>query len=402
MLDKIKNKSLLKTEYFVNGVWKKTEKYFIVTNPSNGKEIAKVSYCLEKQTKQAILSAKESFETWKNTLARYRSELLMKWYHSILENQTDLATILTTEQGKPLAEAKGEVLYAANFIRWFAEESVRAYGDLIPTHNLNSRILVHKKPVGVVGIITPWNFPLAMITRKIGAALGAGCTSVIKPSELTPLSAIALVSLAEQAGFPNGCINLVFGDPVEIGETLTDSKDVHKISFTGSTKVGKILMKQSSGTVKRLSLELGGNAPFIVFEDADLDVAVNAVIATKFRNTGQTCVCANRIFIQENILETFVQKLKTKLEALKAADGFEKGANQGPLINESAVKKVELHIQDALQKGAKLVLGGKRKKGLFFEPTILIHVSLDALVNNEETFGPVAPIFFFSNRERSD
>ena len=400
MLSQVTNGSLLRKAAFINGQWIEAySQQFAVTNPSTGEEIAQLPLCQAEETNTAIAAASQAFSSWKRKTARARSDLLMKWFQLVLDNQKDLARIMTTEQGKPFAEAMGEVAYAANFIRWFAEEGVRAYGDLIPSHNGTSRIVVNKQPVGVVGIITPWNFPLAMITRKIAPALATGCTCVIKPSEYTPLSAIALIELAQQAGIEDGVLNLVFGDAEAIGGAMTASKDVRKISFTGSTRVGKILMEQSANTVKRLSLELGGNAPFIVLDDADLDLAIEGLMASKFRNTGQTCVCANRIYVHQDIKTAFIEKLKVAVSQLQVSDGFEEGASQGPLINEAARDKVERHIEDAVSKGAQIELGGKRhaKGGLFFEPTILSNVSTDALINQEETFGPLAPVITFSS-----
>ena len=395
----VRQKSLLRNRMFINGEWLASDATFPVINPSTNEEIAQVAKSNLDRVEQAIEAASSAFVTWQKMPARARSDILMKWYELILANQKDLAIIMTTEQGKPLTEALAETIYAAKFVRWFAEEGVRTYGDLIPSHSESARIVVNKKPIGVVGVITPWNFPLAMITRKVAPALAAGCTCVIKPSEITPLSAIAVVELAQKAGIPNGVINLVFGDYVAIGSALTASDKVRKISFTGSTRVGKILMQQSAATVKRLSLELGGNAPFIVFEDADIDLAVEGVMASKFRNTGQTCVCANRIFVHKSIEKHFLEALKIKVEKLQVSDGFEEGATQGPLINQAALDKVERHIKDAVDKGAIIESGGKRhdRGGLFFQPTVLSGVSQDAQINSEETFGPVAPISSFTS-----
>ncbi len=397
MLSNIQNTSLLPNKCYINGEWLSSEKTFTVTNPATLDIIASIPSCSASDTEKAINDANVAFATWRSHTARTRSDFLMRWYQLILDNADDLATIMTTEQGKPLTEAKGEITYAANFLRWFAEEGVRAYGDLIPTHNVNARILVNKKPIGVVGIITPWNFPVAMITRKIAPALAAGCTCVIKPSSLTPLSAIAIVKLAEDAGIPKGVINIVCGDSSVISNVMTKSDIVRKISFTGSTKVGQLLMEKSAPTLKKLSLELGGNAPFIVFSDANLDTAVDAAMICKFRNTGQTCVCANRFYVHEDVAEVFAQKLSQKVKKLHTSNGFEEGATQGPLISQNALEKVEEHISDAVAKGAEIIVGGKRHHNgkLFFEPTILKNVSADALINNEETFGPVAPIITF-------
>lgn len=400
----IKNNQLLKSACFIDGKWiDKTESTFAVEDPFDGEVIARLPYCLEKETQSSIQSAHTALTSWKQTTAKHRAGLLMKWSELIKTNQKDLALIMTQEQGKPLQEAMGEVLYAASFVDWFAEESRRSYGDIIPANHPEQRIMVLKQPIGVVGIITPWNFPLAMITRKLAPALAAGCTAIIKPSEITPLSAIALCALAEKVGFPPGVINLVFGDASAIGKTLTGSTMVRKMSFTGSTRVGKILMEQSAVTVKKVSMELGGNAPFIVFEDADLDTAVEAAMVCKFRNTGQTCVCANRIYVQTGIYDSFLEKFKSRVGALKMGRGISAEVTQGPLINKSAKVKVEQHFQDALSRGARVVYGGELatehitngKENTFFTPTILEGVSHDALMCNEETFGPLVAISVF-------
>lgn len=329
--------------------------------------------------------------------------MLRKWFNLIVENQEDLAVILSTEQGKPLTESRGEILYGASFIEWFAEEAKRTYGDVIPHDKQGRRLVVIKQPVGVVAAITPWNFPNAMITRKVGPALAAGCTVIIKPASETPLSALALVALAEKAGIPKGVVNVVTGSSREIGGVLTTHQAVKKVSFTGSTQVGKLLMEQCSSTMKKVSMELGGNAPFIVFEDADLDKAVEGAIASKFRNSGQTCVCTNRILVQENIHDAFVEKLSKAVQALKVAPAFEAGAEQGPLINEKSVEKIEEHIADAVAKGAKVVVGGKRHAlgQTFFEPTLLADVTPDMLVAKDETFAPLAPVFKFNTDEEA-
>ena len=401
----LSNKTLLEPKGFIDGKWIHAHdgRTMDVTNPATGKVITIVPKMSATDVDFAINAAEQAFATYKKTTAKERYSLLHRWYELMLENQEDLATILTSEQGKPFAEAKGEVLYAANFLQWFAEEAKRIEGDILPSHLPNSQILVSKMPIGVVAAITPWNFPLAMVTRKLGPALAAGCTCVLKPASQTPLSAIALCKLAEQAGIPAGVINLVLGSAGEIGDVLTTDDRIKKISFTGSTKVGKSIMKNAAGTIKKLSLELGGNAPFIVFDDANIDQAVDAFIATKYRNTGQTCVCANRLLVQTNIADAFLEKLTAKVKTFKIGGGFEEGVVQGPLINEAAVKKMEQHIDDALRRGATLLCGGKRsdKGGTFFEPTVLKNVPKDALVAKEETFGPLAPAFTFESEEEA-
>lgn len=401
------NSTLLKAAYLSGGDWiEKTNTTFKVVDPFDQSEIITLPSCGIKETHVAIEQAYLAQNAWKQNTAKQRSLLLTKWSSLIKENQKDIALIMTQEQGKPLSEAMGEVLYAVSFIDWFAEEGKRAYGDIIPHSHPKQRVMVLKEPIGVVGIITPWNFPLAMITRKLAPALAAGCTAVIKPSEITPLSAIALSTLAEKAGFPSGVINLVFGDAPAIGKALTGSNLVSKISFTGSTRVGKLLMKQSASTVKKVSLELGGNAPFIVFDDADLDLAIEAAMICKFRNAGQTCVCANRIYIQEKIYHDFIDKFQAKVETLKMGIGTDEGVTQGPLINTEAKKKVVKHFNDAIKKGAQVVTGGVSstdsitgRKNNFFTPTILKKVSHDALLCNEETFGPLAAVSSFKDEE---
>ncbi|MCB2103061.1 MAG: NAD-dependent succinate-semialdehyde dehydrogenase, partial [Rhodobacterales bacterium] len=334
---------------------------------------------------------------WRALTGKDRSAVLRRWFNLVMENQQDLAELMTAEQGKPLTEALAEVVYGASFIEWFAEEAKRVYGDTIPAHQADKRIVVLKQPVGVVAAITPWNFPIAMITRKCAPALAVGCPVVIKPASQTPLSALALAELADRAGFPKGLVNVITGAAGAIGGEMTANPTVRKVTFTGSTEIGKVLMEQSAGTVKKVSLELGGNAPFIVFDDADLDAAVEGAIASKYRNTGQTCVCANRLLVQDGVYDAFAEKLARAVEALQVSDGMENGAQQGPLIDMSAVEKVEEHIGDALDKGARLVTGGKRHAlgGTFFEPTILADVTTDMMVTREETFGPVAPLFRF-------
>ncbi|MDQ1207716.1 succinate-semialdehyde dehydrogenase/glutarate-semialdehyde dehydrogenase [Acinetobacter baylyi] len=401
----LKDRSLLKQQNFINGEWVDSidQKTLSVTNPATSTEIIKIASIGKTQTGQAIDAAADAFETWKLTTAKERSLLLKKWFQLIIENQEDLAVILSTEQGKSLTESRGEILYGASFIEWFAEEAKRSYGDIIPHDKQGRRLVVVKQPVGVVAAITPWNFPNAMITRKVGPALAAGCTVIIKPASETPLSALALVALAERAGIPKGVVNVVTGSARDIGAVLTTHRAVRKVSFTGSTEIGKLLMQQCSSTMKKVSMELGGNAPFIVFEDADLDRAVEGAIASKFRNSGQTCVCTNRILAHVDIYDAFVEKLATAVAQLKVASAFEQGAEQGPLINEKAVQKIEQHIDDAVSKGAKLVYGGKRHSlgHTFFEPTVLSDVTSEMLVAHDETFGPLAPVFKFENEQQA-
>ena len=396
----LKNTDLLKQQVYINGQWTDATdgKSFAVTNPATGEEIARVPSATEAQVTAAVEAAETALASWKLTTAKERSVLLRKWFNLMVEHQEDLAVILSTEQGKPITESRGEILYGASFIEWFAEEAKRTYGDVIPHDKQGRRLVVIKQPVGVVAAITPWNFPNAMITRKVGPALAAGCTVIIKPASETPLSALALVALAEQAGIPKGVINVVTGSSREIGGVLTTHPAVKKVSFTGSTGVGKLLMEQCSSTMKKVSMELGGNAPFIVFEDANLDKAVEGAIASKFRNSGQTCVCTNRVLVHESIHDAFLEKLVAEVNKLKVAPAFEQGAEQGPLINEKSVEKIEEHIADAVSKGAKIVAGGKRHAlgHTFFEPTVLSGVTQDMLVAKDETFAPLAPVFKFS------
>lgn len=375
---------------------------FPVINPATGKTIATVPDLGRADTERAIAAAAAAFPAWSEKTAGARSAILRRWHDLILENVEDLAMILTTEQGKPLAEAAGEIRYGASFIEWFAEEGKRAYGDVIPAHGADKRITVIKQPVGVVAAITPWNFPNAMITRKVAPALAAGCTVVIKPAEATPLSALALGVLAKAAGFPEGVLNIITTNrPQEVGGALTESSVVKKLSFTGSTAVGKELMRQCAGTVKKLSLELGGNAPFIVFDDADIEGAVAGAVASKYRNAGQTCVCANRIFVQAGVYDAFVKDLKKAVEELKVGDGREGGVAVGPLINQAGLDKVEALVADAIAKGAEVVTGGKRSPAgdLFYEPTILAGADRSMDVSSTEIFGPVAPIYKFETEE---
>ena len=396
----LNDQSLLQTQAYVNGAWRDafSGKSFTVTNPATGEEIAKVADLGAEETRQAINAADAALPAWRAKTAKERATILRRWFELIMAAQEDLAVLMTLEQGKPLTEARGEVAYGASFIEWFAEEGKRVYGDVIPTFAGNKRIVVLKEPIGVVAAITPWNFPNAMITRKVAPALAAGCTVVVKPAEDTPLSALALAVLAERAGVPAGVLNIVTGsDPVAIGGELTGNPIVRKLSFTGSTEVGKILMRQSADTVKKVSLELGGNAPFIVFDDADLDEAVKGALASKYRNSGQTCVCANRLLVQAGVYDAFAAKLVEAVKQIRVGNGMESGVQQGPMINTQAIDKVEELMGDAVAKGAKVALGGNRHAlgGTFFEPTILTGVTTEMRVAREEIFGPVAPLFKF-------
>jgi succinate-semialdehyde dehydrogenase / glutarate-semialdehyde dehydrogenase len=368
-----------------------------VTNPANNEVVAYVPRMGKAETARAIAASAAAQKQWKNLTATARSAILKRWFDLIKLHVEDLAQILTAEQGKPLAEARGEVNYGASFIEWFAEEAKRVYGEVIPATSNDRKLLVIKQPIGVTAAITPWNFPIAMITRKAAPALAAGCSMIIKPAEQTPLSAIALAVLAEEAGVPSGVLQVITGKSREIGAVMTESPIVSKLSFTGSTEVGRVLMAQCAPTIKKLSLELGGNAPFIVFDDADLDAAVEGAMISKFRNAGQTCVCANRLFVQDGVFDKFAEKLAAKVAALKIGNGTADGVTQGPLIDMAAIEKVESHIKDALSKGAKLLQGGKRHAlgNSFFEPTVLADVTTDSLIFSEETFGPVAPLFRF-------
>ncbi|OGT36608.1 MAG: succinate-semialdehyde dehydrogenase (NADP(+)) [Gammaproteobacteria bacterium RIFCSPHIGHO2_12_FULL_38_14] len=396
---------LIKESCYLNGQWiqSDTGRTIPVTNPFDGALLGHVPECTAAETARAIDAAHTAWHDWKNKTAKERCDLLWNWAHLIDQYKEDLAHIMTLEQGKPLTESRGEIDYANSFIKWFAEEGRRVYGDIISSEKPNQRLLVIKQPIGVVAAITPWNFPAAMITRKIAPALAVGCTVVVKPDSKTPFSALALAYLAEKAGFPPGVINVITGIAESIGTEMTSSPLVRKISFTGSTEVGRLLMKNSSPTLKKLSLELGGNAPFIVFDDANLDEAVAGAITCKFRNTGQTCVCANRILVQDDIYATFTKKLVHAVQQLKVGNGLEEGIQQGPLINEAALKKVKTHIQDAKEKGAQIVTGGKPHAlgGLFFEPTVLTEAKTTMLLAKEETFGPVAPLFRFHTDEEA-
>ncbi len=402
----LNDQSLLQTKGYVNGAWRAADsgKRFPVTNPATGKVIAEVADLGAAETREAIDAAAAALPAWRAKTAKERAVLLRRWYELILANQEDLAQLMTAEQGKPLTESRGEVVYGASFIEWFAEEGKRAYGDVVPTFAGNKRVLVLKEPIGVVAAITPWNFPNAMITRKCAPALAAGCTVVVKPAEDTPLSALALAELAGRAGIPAGVFNIVMGsEPAAIGNELTHSPIVRKVSFTGSTEVGKLLMRQAASTVKKVSLELGGNAPFIVFDDADLDEAVKGAMASKYRNAGQTCVCANRLLVQAGVYEAFTAKLVEAVRQLRVGNGVEAGVSQGPLINADAIAKVEELMGDALEKGAKVALGGKRHAlgGTFFEPTVLTGLTPEMRVAREEIFGPVAPLFRFETEEEA-
>ncbi len=397
----LQNKDLLRSTTFINGKWVAADsaKTLSVTDPASGQVIAEVPCCGEAETRRAIDAANAAWPAWKALTAKRRAQLLQAWNKLILENADDLARLITAEGGKPLLEAKGEVLYGASFVEWFAEEGKRTYGESIPSPAASTRLLVVKQPIGVCAAITPWNFPLAMITRKVAPALAAGCPVVVKPAESTPLTALALAALAEQAGFPAGVFNVVTGNPAEIGGELCANPIVRKLSFTGSTAVGRLLMAQCAPTIKKLSLELGGNAPFIVFDDADVDAAVDAAMAAKYRNAGQTCICANRFLVQAGIYEQFASKLAEKTAQLKVGRGSDEGVTQGPLINAAGLNKVEAHVADALAKGARVLCGGTRHElgGNFFQPTVLADVTKEMKVAREETFGPLAPLFRFDS-----
>jgi succinate-semialdehyde dehydrogenase/glutarate-semialdehyde dehydrogenase len=399
----LKDPSLLRQQAFVGGAWCDADdgQTIAVTNPANGDTVASVPHMGAAETKRAIDAANAAWPAWRKLPAKERAAILRKWNDLMLENADDLALLMTLEQGKPLAEAKGEVAYAASYFEWFGEEAKRVAGETLASPWPDKRIVVTKEPIGVCAAITPWNFPAAMITRKVAPALAAGCPIVLKPAELTPLSALALAVLAERAGVPKGVFSVVIGDSKAIGGEMTGNPLVRKLSFTGSTAVGRLLMEQCAPTVKKISLELGGNAPFIVFDDADLDAAVEGAIASKFRNAGQTCVCANRLYVQDGVYDEFARKLAVAVGKLKVGDGREEGVTQGPLIEEKAVRKIEQHIEDAQAKGAKLLLGGKRHAlgHSFFEPTVLTDVTSDMLVAREETFGPLAPLFRFKTED---
>jgi len=399
----LKDMSLFRQQCYINGQWVDADdkSTVAVCNPADGVQIGTVPNMGATETRRAIEAANAAWPAWRSKTAKERANILRKWYELMMANQEDLAVLMTVEQGKPLAESRGEVAYGASFIEWFAEEAKRIYGDTIPAPSGDRRIVVIKQPVGVCAAVTPWNFPNAMITRKAGPALAAGCTMVVKPASMTPYSALALCELAERAGIPKGVLSVVTGASGPIGKELTTNPIVRKFTFTGSTEVGKQLMAQCAGTVKKVSLELGGNAPFIVFDDADIDAAVDGAIASKFRNTGQTCVCANRILVQDGVYEEFSKKLADKVSQMKVGNGLEAGVVQGPLIEMKAVEKVEEHIADALAKGARVVTGGKRheKGGQFFQPTVLSEVTTAMKITREETFGPVAPLYRFKTED---
>ncbi len=402
---KLKNPGLFRQQCYIDGAWAGADSGATVevTNPADGSVIGTVPKMGAAETRRAIEAANAAWPDWRARTAKERAALLRRWYELVLKNQDDLALIMTTEQGKPLAESKGEVVYGASFIEWFAEECRRVYGDTIPQPQRDKRLVVIKEPVGVVAAITPWNFPNAMITRKCAPALAVGCPVVIKPASATPYSALALAALAEEVGFPKGVINVVTGSAGAIGGEMTSNPIVRKLTFTGSTEIGKQLMAQAAATVKKVSMELGGNAPFIVFDDADLDAAVEGAIVSKYRNTGQTCVCANRLLVQDGVYDAFADRLAARVARLKVANGLEAGAEQGPLIDMAAVEKVEEHIADALSKGARVLVGGHRHAlgGSFFEPTVVADVTPKMAVAREETFGPVAPLFRFRTEEEA-
>jgi succinate-semialdehyde dehydrogenase / glutarate-semialdehyde dehydrogenase len=398
---KLKDPLLLREQCFIDGRWVSADNggTLPVHNPATSETLGHVPNMGAPETRRAIAAAAAALPAWAARTAKDRANVLRRWFDLMLQNQDDLALLMTAEQGKPLAESKGEIAYAASFIEWFAEEGKRLYGDVIPGHQADKRILVLRQPVGVVAAITPWNFPSAMITRKAGPALAAGCSMVLKPASQTPYSALALAELGERAGIPHGLFNVLTGSATAIGGEMTSNPVVRKLTFTGSTDVGKKLMAQCAGTMKKLSLELGGNAPFIVFDDADLDAAVQGAIASKYRNTGQTCVCANRLLVQEGVYDEFAKKLSAAVAKLRVGDGLKGATDQGPLIDANAIAKVEEHVADAVAKGASIALGGKRHAlgGTFFEPTILTGVTSSMLVAREETFGPVAPLFKFKS-----
>ncbi len=395
------NPHLFRQQAYINGKWldAKSGKSFVVNNPANGLKLGSVPDMGAAETREAILAARDAQILWRAKTAKERATILRKWFDLMMKNQEDLAKILTAEQGKPLTEARGEIGYGASFIEWFAEEGKRIYGDTIPQHQADKRILVIKQPIGVCAAITPWNFPNAMITRKVAPALAAGCAMVLKPAEQTPFSALAMAVLAEEAGIPAGLFSVVTGDAVAIGGEMTSNPIVTKMTFTGSTEVGRLLMRQCADSVKKMSLELGGNAPFVVFDDADLESAVEGAMISKFRNTGQTCVCANRIFVQEGVYDTFAKKLTERVAKLKVGNGMDEGVVQGPLIDQHALAKVEEHVADVQSNGGKVLIGGKRHAlgSTFYEPTVLTDVKPSMKIFKEETFGPVAPLFRFKD-----
>jgi succinate-semialdehyde dehydrogenase/glutarate-semialdehyde dehydrogenase len=403
-LSLLNDPTLLKTDALINGAWVKGHSRFDVHDPATGQKLCDVANLGAKEAEHAIQAANAAWPAWRTKTAKERSIILRKWYDLLMAHMEDLGRLMTAEQGKPFAEAKGEVAYGASFVEWFAEEAKRVNGETLPQFDNNRRLTVLKQPIGVCAAITPWNFPLAMITRKVAPALAAGCPVVIKPAELTPLTALAAAELAIRAGIPAGVLNILTADSdnsIAIGKVICASDVVRHLSFTGSTEVGRILMAQSAPSVKKLSLELGGNAPFIVFDDADIDSAVEGAMASKYRNAGQTCVCANRLYVQDGVYDEFVQKFATKVKSLKVGNGFDEGVVQGPLIEEAALQKVERHVQDALAKGGKVLAGGKRLNGQFFEPTVVSEASADMLCAKEETFGPFAPVFRFKTEQEA-
>lgn len=399
----LKRPSLFRQQCYIDGTWAdaSSAQTIEVTNPADQSVLGTVPSLTQQDVRRAIESANRALPAWRAMAAKQRAQLIRRWYDLCMAHQEDLATLLTLEQGKPLKESRGEIAYGASFLEWFAEEAKRVYGDVIPAATSDRRIIVIKQPVGVVAAITPWNFPNAMITRKAGAALAAGCTIVVKPASATPYSALALAELAHEAGIPPGVLNVVTGQSGTVGEELTSNPIVRKLSFTGSTSVGKHLMRQCADTMKKVSMELGGNAPFIVFDDADLDLAVAGTMASKFRNAGQTCVCANRIFVQEGVYDAFAERLKQTVLALKVGNGMEEHVDLGPLIDQAAIDKVQEHVEDAISGGASALIGGRAHAsgGLFYEPSILVNVSRQAKLMQEETFGPVAPLIRFSTEQ---
>lgn len=403
-LSQLADPTLLKTGALINGEWLAGDTQFAVTDPATGQHLANVANMGPKEAQAAIDAANAAWAGWRKTTAKQRANIMRKWYDLLMANQADLARIMTAEQGKPYTEALGEIAYGASFVEWFAEEAKRVNGETLPTFDNNRRLLVLREPIGVCAAITPWNFPLAMITRKVAPALAAGCPVIIKPAELTPLTALAAAELAIRAGIPAGVLNMLSADAsqsIAVGKVLCASDVVRHISFTGSTEVGRILMAQSAPTVKKMSLELGGNAPFIVFNDADIDSAVEGAFASKYRNAGQTCVCSNRLYVQSDVYDAFCEKFAAKVRTAKVGNGFDEGVNQGPLIEDAAVQKVENHVKDAVAKGARVLVGGNRLNGQFFEPTVVADATADMLCAKEETFGPFAPIFKFETEQEA-
>ena len=403
-LSLLKDPTLFKTDALVNGQWVAGSSRFDVNDPATGLKLADVANLTAADAETAIAAADKAWPAWRAKTGKERHAILMKWFQLLMANQEDLARIMTAEQGKPFAEAKGEIAYGASFVEWFAEEAKRVNGETLPQFDNSRRLTVLKQPIGVCAAITPWNFPLAMITRKVAPALAAGCPVVIKPAELTPLTALAAIELAVRAGVPAGVINVLTADSdnsIAMGKVFCSSDTVRHISFTGSTEVGRILMAQSAPSVKKLSLELGGNAPFIVFDDADVDSAVEGAMASKYRNAGQTCVCANRLYVQDAVYDQFVEKFTAKVKALKVGNGFDDGVVQGPLIEPAALDKVQRHVDDALAKGGKLLAGGHKITGQFFEPTVVSEATADMLCATEETFGPFAPVFRFTHEQEA-